>query len=224
MDRQVAPHRTTAAPRANRTPFLLSLAFNAIPLAGVAFWGWSPFELIFLYWLENVIIGIRTFIAILLSGRFHSWPGAVATAIFFSVHYGIFCLVHGMFVISLFGEARGANPGNAASFTGAIAIGVLAIIAWQAALLALHIFRRDESTPPELMFSPYPRIIVLHITIIGGGFLLMALNWPYAGILVLALLKTAMDAAITLFGWKMNAEPQPATRPSITPPPSRPRP
>jgi hypothetical protein len=224
MDGKGAPDRMSAKPSADRTPFYLALAFNAIPLAGVAFWGWSPFELIFLYWLENVIIGVRTFIAILLSGRFHSRVGAVAASMFFAVHYGIFCLVHGMFVISLFGQSHGANPHEAASFNTAIAIGVLAIIAWQTALLALHIYQRDESSPPELMFSPYPRIIVLHVTIIGGGFLLMALNSPYAGILVLAILKTAMDAAITLFGWKMHSDPKPATSPSITPPPSRPRP
>ena len=30
---------------------------NLIPLAGVLLWGWSTFEVVVLYWLENVIIG-----------------------------------------------------------------------------------------------------------------------------------------------------------------------
>jgi hypothetical protein len=40
-----------------RLQLILTLGFNAIPLTGVTFWGWSAFELIFLYWLENV--GLR---------------------------------------------------------------------------------------------------------------------------------------------------------------------
>jgi hypothetical protein len=31
---------------------------NLIPLVGVLFWGWSTFEVVALYWLENVIIGV----------------------------------------------------------------------------------------------------------------------------------------------------------------------
>ena len=46
-------------------PAALALALNLVPIAGVAFWGWSAFALIFLYWLENVIVGARTAAGIL---------------------------------------------------------------------------------------------------------------------------------------------------------------
>jgi hypothetical protein len=222
MNDTLTPLKSAPAEDAARTRFFLTLLMNMVPLAGVMFWGWSAFELIFLYWLENVVIGFRTLIAMLLTGRRHGYVAAIATSMFFTVHYGLFCFVHGMFVISIFGGANGANPEGATPFTAAIGIGFIAILAWQFALLALHVASKDDATAPELMFSPYPRIIVLHITILGGGFLLMVLNWPHAGIVVLAILKTVMDAAITLYGWKMHTDKKPAV--AVTPPPSQKRP
>lgn len=205
----------------DRTRFILTLAFNAVPLAGVAFWGWSAFELILLYWLENVVIGVRTLIAIVLSGRFHGKTGAIATGVFFTIHYGIFCLVHGVFVFFLFGGALGSN--SVAPMGLAVPIGLLAIVAWQGALLAIHITRGDDSTPMDLMNSPYPRIIALHVTILFGGYLLMSLDWPHAGIVVLAIVKTLMDAAIVSRGDRTDAAAD-RTATSVTPPPSRRRP
>jgi uncharacterized protein YhhL (DUF1145 family) len=222
MRQHLAPIKSQLNTRPDLAPFVLALAFNSVPLAGVAFLGWSPYELIFLYWLENVVIGVRTLISILLSGRFHGRLPATALGVFFSIHYGIFCFVHGMFVVTLFGGTSGANPPDAASFPSAMTIGVLAIIAWQGALLALHVIRRDTSTPTELMTSPYPRIVALHITIIAGGFLLMALDWPYAGIVLLAIIKTIMDAGIALVGSSVGQANQISAGGAITPPPSRP--
>ncbi|MFN3890582.1 MAG: DUF6498-containing protein [Beijerinckiaceae bacterium] len=224
MNDTLAPLKGASADNSARARFVLTLLMNMVPLAGVMFWGWSAFELIFLYWLENVVIGVRVLISMLLSGRRHGYVAAIATSMFFTVHYGLFCFVHGMFVIAIFGGANGANPADATPFTTAIGIGFIAIVAWQLALLAIHVASNDESTAPELMFSPYPRIIVLHITILGGGFLLMALNWPQAGIVVLAILKTVMDGAITLFGWKMHTDKKPDSKATLTPPPSSWRP
>lgn len=35
---------------------LIALAGNLIPLAGVLYWGWDPFQLLMLYWMETVIV------------------------------------------------------------------------------------------------------------------------------------------------------------------------
>ena len=44
---------------------------NLLPLAGVFFFGWTVFEVLALYWLENVVIGILNLPKILTaSGRF----------------------------------------------------------------------------------------------------------------------------------------------------------
>jgi len=43
------------------TPSLAALVIaNAIPLVGVLFLGWTVFPLVFLYWLENVVVGAST--------------------------------------------------------------------------------------------------------------------------------------------------------------------
>jgi hypothetical protein len=41
---------------ARPSAWVLAVA-NAVPIAGVLLWGWSIFEVVFLYWLENVIVG-----------------------------------------------------------------------------------------------------------------------------------------------------------------------
>ena len=43
------------------------------------------------------------------------------------------------------------------------------------------------------MFAPYRRIVVLHITIIGSGFLFMELGEPIAALLLMVALKTSFD-------------------------------
>jgi len=55
-----------------------------------------------------------------------------------------------------------------------------------------------RTSPPLLMFQPYGRIVVLHITIIIGGGLMMLLGSPTIGLLILVLLKTGLDLAAHL--------------------------
>lgn len=198
----MAPEKSVAIQNSARLQLILTLAFNAVPLAGVSFWGWSAFELIFLYWLENVVIGVRTALMMLLSARFNTGVATLGTTAFFTVHYGIFCLIHGIFVTAMFGTAPGSHTFEFVLPGPAITIGVWAIIAWQSALLLLHVLSGDRSNAMEMMGSPYPRIIVLHLTILGGGFLLMWLDWPHAGVVMLAILKTLMDAGIAFAGRK----------------------
>lgn len=190
-------------------PVGAAVVLNFIPLIGVAFWGWSAFALIFLYWLENVVIGARMLASMganaVLGGTANA-VGALVIGIFFTFHYGLFCFVHGTFVVALFG-GQDVMGDTLLDLVGAaqtlfarepnLAIGFAAIVAWQAVQWGLFIARGDAKTtnPLALMGAPYPRIIVLHVVIIFGGFLLMLLNEPMAGVLVLALVKMGFDVA-----------------------------
>jgi hypothetical protein len=51
----------------------------------------------------------------------------------------------------------------------------------------------QRASLPQLMQQPYGRIVVLHVAILGGGFLMMALHSPAIGLLVLVALKIALD-------------------------------
>ena len=88
-------------------PLLGILAVNAIPLIGVLAFGWSVFEVLFLYWFENVAIGATHAIRMEISTRTNAVAGGRSTTTFFMLHYGLFTFVHGVFVITLFGVVAG---------------------------------------------------------------------------------------------------------------------
>ena len=48
-------------------------------------------------------------------------------------------------------------------------------------------------SPSEQMREPYSRVMVLHATILAGGFLIAILSTPVAALVLLVLLKTAID-------------------------------
>ncbi|HEX5823731.1 MAG TPA: DUF6498-containing protein [Candidatus Limnocylindrales bacterium] len=105
---------------------LVLVAFNVIPLIGVVFWGWNVATLLVLYWVENGIVGILNVPKMLLA-RGQPDPsegelrinGRVSTSragmvVFFLIHYGIFWVVHGVFVFSLSAFAALTGGGSGA--------------------------------------------------------------------------------------------------------------
>ena len=52
----------------------------------------------------------------------------------------------------------------------------------------------------HLMGAPYGRVVIMHIAILGGGFLTMAIGSPAALLLLLVLLKTIVDINLHLRG------------------------
>lgn len=205
---------TQVVPIPDRLPALFFiLAGNAVPLAGVLFWGWDVFELMFLYWGENVIIGLFTLLMMLAAGLREGVSGGIAALFmgaFFTLHYGMFCMGHGVFVLALFypDSAQVVNDGGlfapihfvleSGLWRGffwamagiAIAQAVQMVLTWQS---------MDDRTLGHIMMTPYARIIVLHITLIFGGMAAMALDQPVAALVVLILLKTGFDLGILQF-------------------------
>lgn len=49
----------------HRLSVMSLLAVNVLPLVGVLFFGWNTFNVVFVYWLENVIIGVINLLKIL---------------------------------------------------------------------------------------------------------------------------------------------------------------
>ena len=190
----------------SKTPFIaLIILFNAVPLHAVFYWGWQSFDLIFLYWLENLIIGLFTVFRFLVRRYRHPVEAVfpLMLAPFFTFHYGMFCYGHGSFIISLFGKGLPAGLGE----LGIPEI-ILPVIEGRHLLwpvLALFCYQlldwvRDTTTRglgsdniKDLMIAPYRRIMVLHITIIASGFALAALNEPMVGLFILIVLKTGFD-------------------------------
>ncbi len=137
----------------------------------------------------------------------------IALAIFFVVHYGIFWIVHGIFVFAL--PAFGfAGAGCAAGKAGACAGGAFGEVLWPSVAIAAvalfvshgasflfnYVGRREYVTasPARQMATPYGRVIVLHMTIILGAVVVAVLGAPIGALLVLVVLKTALDLGLHL--------------------------
>jgi hypothetical protein len=48
-------------------------------------------------------------------------------------------------------------------------------------------------SPDQQMMEPYSRVVVLHVTILAGGFLADSLGAPLAALVLLIVLKTVID-------------------------------
>lgn len=183
--------------RAPSVPSAIGLVVaNAVPLVGVVWFGWSLFGVMWLYWAENGVVGAYALLRILTAGGERT-ASKLLMAPFFAVHFGGFWLVHGAFVVGLFGDdGRGPLTGVYADVP---AEGLVALALSHGASFVLNYLGRGEwreASPMAEMFRPYGRVILLHVVLIVGGFAVDAFG---GGVLALALLvglKTAMDLGV----------------------------
>ena len=92
---------------------------------------------------------------------------------FFIIHYGGFMLGHLVFLLAFFASGIWAS-GSLLEILGALIIGFLALFASHAISFYTNYIAGKEyehANVKTLMFSPYGRIVVMHLTIIFGAFL-----------------------------------------------------
>ena len=84
---------------------------NLAPLIGVLVLGWDAGVVVLLYWVENLVLGVYTILRIVFARvpvpLFHA--GKLFAIPFFTLHFGGFCAVHGLFIMALF--ELGGGPG-----------------------------------------------------------------------------------------------------------------
>jgi len=182
---------------------LALIAANLIPLGGVLIYGWTVFEVMIVFWAENVIVGALNILRMATLLVLRQDYGGLVLAPFFTVHYGMFTAVHGIFVISLFGPEYMQGDSEIEIFLAVLAIpGLLlpfvALAASHFASYALNFLYRGEFrsvTSADLMMKPYARVVVLHVVIILGGAATMGLGEPLYALVLLVLLKIVIDVA-----------------------------
>lgn len=205
-------------PQVRKSAFAL-LASNAVPLLGVVLFRWDLFTIMFLFWFENVIIGVINVPKIVMAcgamklGKSPQMPAGAAEGLqigfkimgipFFIVHYGMFTAVHGMFVFVMFSGRlplmnRGPFPAPemVLPHIAQLIVPILAIIASHVVSFITNFIGQEEYrtiSAPEQMFAPYGRIVVLHLVILFGGFAVMLLGAPWAAVALLVVLKTGLD-------------------------------
>jgi hypothetical protein len=174
---------------------------NLVPLGGTLLGLWSAYDLLLLFWAENVVVGLfqvlRMGSVLVLRRDFVM----IVVMPFFVFHYGMFTLIHGVFVTSALAPAGEAGYGRGLALLlspQGLLWALLALTASHAFSFALNFLGQGEWRhigAETLMKQPYVRVVVLHLVIILGGVTAMALGGPMAALVLLVLIKTAVDLA-----------------------------
>ncbi len=193
----------------------LLIVVNLLPIYGVLSLNWDVGALVILYWSENLVIGFYTLVKMLVNSPI----GGLFSGAFFCIHYGGFCAVHGLFILTLLIDPEAKVMGETTwpfvfVFVELLVDVVTQVLtyappAWIIVLAGLMLSHgvsfvvnfllggeRYTANTGSLMSEPYGRIVVMHLAVIAGGMATMALGEPLAMLLVLVLLKLAVDIGL----------------------------
>lgn len=193
----------------------LLIISNLVPAIMIIYGGWTISDILVLYWAESGIIGFFNIFKIMLSRSFKTFSNKeqipdyikndtvflfikIFFAAFFTVHFGGFMAGHAVFLFGL--VLRGFNSSspfsNFWSYIENVRFGILALfISHGYSFFSNYIIGKErETTSIEQLFAaPYPRIVVMHITILAGAFLMMALKTNVAFLIVFIIIKIGVD-------------------------------
>lgn len=213
-----------------RLPLISLLAANAVPLFGVLFLKWDAFNIVLLYWAENLAVGFYNVLKMVFvkvkEPKEHL--GKLFMIPFFIVHFSGFTGIHGVFVLTMFGKSDGhfmdrtswpcffafvqillnVFRESLSIMTPQMRLAVLALFASHGVSFVYNYLIKGEYARTDLgklMAAPYARVVVMHIAIIAGGFALAALKSPAALLLVLVVLKTFLDIKLHLYEHRKKA-------------------
>lgn len=190
-----------AGNRDDKTAVLVLLLVNIAVLATAIVFDWSNRSLMLIYWSQSVVIGIGNFVRIMGLKQFSTEGFKIngkaaeptdqtrrSTAWFFLFHYGFFHLGYLIFII--------ADSNGATLFDWTL---LLCVLAFVLEYVPEHRQQRayDQSQVPNigaLMFTPYLRILPMHITIIFA-FGQTDSTW---GLLLFGGLKTVADVGMLM--------------------------
>ncbi|WP_049916936.1 DUF6498-containing protein [Halogeometricum pallidum] len=203
------------------------LAANLVPLVGVLALGWNVFDVLAVYWVESGVVGLLNVPKILLaSGPYDgsatftlngrpmdvSGPKAVDPdagptvhpenafpALFFCAHYGIFWVVHGVFVLFGLPAFAGASVGGL-DVSGIALAGLTMLVSHGGSFLWNYLGRGEfrDASAVERMTEPYRRVFVLHLTVVIGATLVASLGGAAVLVVLMVTLKTGFDAVAHL--------------------------
>ncbi len=172
---------------------------NSVPLWGVLFYGWDLFQILCIYWLESAIVGFYNIFKMIIVDKLLS----IIFVPFFIVHYGGFMTVH---LILLFGFF--APPGFESQGSFFPSREIILPLLYTSSLPFISLFishgisffynflgkqEYKHAKSGTQMEAPYKRIMIMHITILFGGWLVLLFQNKVYALLILIALKTATD-------------------------------
>ena len=189
---------------------------NLVPLVGVLFFGWSVWNILVIYWLENGIVGVLNVLkmaaatgeeatgfaaALRINGQPATSMSKLGLIPFFAMHYGIFWVVHGIFVLTLPAFLSIASDTPMTLDPGPVLFAAIGLAISHGLSFWWNFFRGGEyrrTTPAGLMFAPYRRLVALHLTIIFGAMAVSFTGAPVLAVAILVAIKTILDLGLHL--------------------------
>lgn len=162
------------------------------------FLNWNISTILFLYWTESGVIGFYNIFKILkaskpsesdlvISGSIKRKVGKLFIVIFFIIHFGGFMLGHYTFLVKFFNPYLNVNYLLFPIFGLFLSHGVSFVYNFLGNKEYLYM------TPNQQMAEPYKRVMIMHITILFGGFLVQKYGLPIYTLLLMIFLKLVVD-------------------------------
>lgn len=186
-----------------RWSLILLVAANLLPLAGVFLWDWDVFLLLLLFWCENVIIGLFGIARLVVAASNDTLKEGLFLPLFFLVHYGGFMFGHFMVLFGMYSshlEELGthAQPEDyyrlvLDSLNWVAVLGLFVSHGWSFIENFMGRNEHERLSAMQAMGLPYKRMMITHVALIAGGFFLIESGQPVGGLVILLLLKIALD-------------------------------
>ncbi len=169
---------------------------NLIPLFGVILGGWEIGEIMLLFWAESAVIGLYNLCKMWRIGH----CSVLFYGTFFVAHYGAFMSVHLLFIYVLFGGEL-VGEGDVSQLQVWVDLqklwpALLALVVSHGISYFVNFLSRKEyenRSMSQQMKEPYRRVVIMHLTIIFGGFLTLSLGSSLAALVLLLVLKIFAD-------------------------------
>jgi hypothetical protein len=195
--------------------YLQVLLWNLVTLLPIALGGFGVFAVLACYWAENLLTGLVQFRKLRdLEARDRSAhagqpvdPSEFPLSLFFAMHYGIFTLVHGLLVLVFFGLIHGGLWTLDWVSFGLALLGIAMVQVWGylADWRAGGEWRRASTG--RTMAEPYARVLVMHLVVLGGGWLALESADPQQVLLLFGGIKLVVEL-IAAAVWQRLATPR----------------
>lgn len=197
----------------NLASILFLVGANCLPLGGVLFLGWDIPTVLFVYWLESMIIWLFSAIKLFMAGYKSGVMiyGAMMFTITYPILLYVFLLVIRATVMMMSGDTITAanNPYNSSiidqviylftNFSGSIILSMISLLASHTYSFLTNFLGKKEyksdrhQTFNDLMYAPYKRVVAMYVTLLGGSILAAIFSAPQAFIIVLVVMKIIAD-------------------------------
>lgn len=184
------------------------IAANVLSLVIAFYQDWSTVSLMTIYWAQSVIIGIANVFRMLTLDRFSTenftmndrrveptTATKIQVALFFTVHYGFFHLIYLVFLVAFMSDKRLSGTSTEEVLFEPwfwVCIAAFALNHFWSYRYNHDMDRQGTPNIGTLMFTPYLRIMPMHLTFIFGGMFMHT----GGSLMLFGVLKTLADVGM----------------------------